>query len=264
MTTRVSPASDTTERNRLVEQHLYLVPYLARRFQGWQSSNLDLDDLLQEGYLGLMRAVERFDPHRLNPATGQPYQFSTYATAFIRGRMLWAIRTRTQGLSLPEHIAGQIAHLERVRREYWLQQQREPSVEELAAALERPSSHIVLLMEAQQVKSLDEAPAYYDEAEDEVKRLADLLVAPDPLPEREQQAEVSHLLQYLYPDERRIITCRYQLGQETRYGIDEIPVPYVEVARQLHLTRERVKALEARALRKMRYWAERPRFERGK
>jgi RNA polymerase sigma factor (sigma-70 family) len=210
-----------------------------------------------------MRAVERFDPHKRNPATGQPYQFSTYATAFIRGRMLWAIRTRAQGLSLPEHIAQQIAHLERVRREYWLHQQREPSVAELVAALQRPAAQILLLLEAQQVKSLDEAPAYYDEGEDEVKRLADLLVAPDPLPEREQQAEVSHLLRYLYPDERRVIACRYQLGQETCYGIDEIPVSYVEVARLLHLTRERVKTLEERALRKMRYWAEQPRFERG-
>jgi DNA-directed RNA polymerase sigma subunit (sigma70/sigma32) len=64
---------------------------------------------------------------------------------------------------------------------------------------------------------------------------------------------VSNLLHYLYPDERRVIVCRYQIGHETRYGIEEIPLPYIEVARQLHLTRERVKTLEERALRKMRY-----------
>jgi RNA polymerase sigma factor (sigma-70 family) len=72
MTMRVSPGPDIQQRNRLVEQHLYLVSYLARRFQSLRSSNLDLDDLLQEGYLGLIRAVERFDPHKINPATGQP------------------------------------------------------------------------------------------------------------------------------------------------------------------------------------------------
>ena len=62
------------------------------------------------------------------------------------------------------------------------------------------------------------------------------------------------------PAERRVIVSRYQLGQETRYGIEDIPVPYTEVARQVQMTRERVKTIEVRALRKMRYWAERPLF----
>jgi DNA-directed RNA polymerase sigma subunit (sigma70/sigma32) len=70
-------------------------------------------------------------------------------------------------------------------------------------------------------------------------------------------------LQYLYPDERRVIACRYQLGQETRYSIEEIPLPYVEVARQLHLTHERVKTLEEQVLCKICSWAEQPQFGRG-
>ncbi len=91
-------------------------------------------------------------------------------------------------------------------------------------------------------------------------RIPWVLEAPDSMPHLEQQAEVTDLLKYLSPVERRVIVSRYQLGQETRYGIEDIPVPYTEVARQLQMTRERVKTVEERALRKMHYWAERPHF----
>ncbi|MGH2497872.1 MAG: sigma-70 family RNA polymerase sigma factor [Ktedonobacteraceae bacterium] len=273
MTEPISPSLATREedqqtaRNRLVEQHLFLVPFLAKRVHSPYQGGLDLEDLLQEGYLGLMRAAELYDPQKINPATGQPYRFSGYATWWIRQKILRALSTQSRTICLPNDVAEDLHRLKRVQREMWERWQREPSPEELATEMPCPPARIRLLLDIKEVKSLDEAlgsSSFSHDNDEEATTLADLLAAPDPLPrQREQQVEISDLLTYLSPEERRVIVCRYQLGQETRSGIEDIPLSYKEVARQVQKSSEHVKVVEERALRKMRYWAERPVFGKG-
>ena len=264
-TTIPSPTSqeEREARNQLVEHHLFLVPFLAQRFHSPHQHGLDLEDLLQEGYLGLMRAAELYDPQKINPSSGQPYRFSGYATWWIRQKILRALSTKSRMIGLPDAIALDLHRLGRVQQDLWVRWQRDASPEELAAAMACPTAHILLLLDIREVKSLDEVLSASFNDEEEAASLADLLAAPDLLPQREQQGEISELLQYLLPEERRVIVARYQLGQETHYGIEDIPIPYIEVARLVQRTSQHVKAVEERALRKMRYWAERPAFGKG-
>jgi RNA polymerase sigma factor (sigma-70 family) len=101
-------------------------------------------------------------------------------------------------------------------------------------------------------------------AEQEVTLLGDQLVAPDNCEQREQQREVAALLNHLSPRERQVIQTRYQLGPTGASNVEDIPLPYTEVSRQLGMTTGLVKAIETRALIKLRFWAERsPYVPRG-
>ena len=91
----------------------------------------------------------------------------------------------------------------------------------------------------------------------EVTRFGDQLAAPDDSEQREQQTAVAGLLKHLSPRERQVIQTRYQLGQAGAYNVEDIPLPYTEVSRQLGMTTGLVKTVEARAFLKMRFWAER-------
>jgi RNA polymerase sigma factor (sigma-70 family) len=245
-------------RNRLVEEHLYLVRFLARRFSAWRTPGLDIEDLIQEGYIGLIQAVEGYDPTKLNPQTNRPYTFATYASVTIRGVMLNALANKARTVYLPTYIWQDLVRLEHVRNELWVRLQREPSPEELAEVMQRTPAQIVRLLELREAKSLDEPLV---SSTDDGKSLGELLEAPATEQQtEEQQADVRHLLRYLYPEERRVIVCRYQLDPETASADEREPIPlhYIEVARRLQMSRERVQSIEKRALMKMRYWAERP------
>jgi DNA-directed RNA polymerase sigma subunit (sigma70/sigma32) len=99
-----------------------------------------------------------------------------------------------------------------------------------------------------------EQPVY---SEHEVTLVGDQLAAPDETGQREQHTEVADLLKHLSPRERQVIEIRYQLGPTGAYGVEDIPLSYTEVSRQLGMTTGLVKAVEARAFLKMRFWAER-------
>jgi RNA polymerase sigma factor (sigma-70 family) len=245
-------------RNRLVEEHFPLVRFQARRLFSWRTPGLDVDDLMQEGYIGLIRAVETYDPTKINPQTNKPYTFATYASTVIRSALLRALANKARTIYLPTYIWEEVVRLERLRNELWLRLQREPALDELAEAMHNTPAHIARLLEIQETKSLD---ASLVSADEDAWSLADLLVAPEPEQQtEEQQADVRHLLRYLHPEERRVIVCRYQLDPETASADerDALPLPYIEVARRLQMSRERVASIEKRALMKMRYWAERP------
>ncbi len=244
-------------RNRLVEQHLYLVNFLANRFRGRRFAGLDLDDLIQEGYIGLMRAAELYDPEKINPDTGRPYRFSAYASRTILGVIFNALARKGRSIQVPQYIWVDLIHLERAQSECWLRLQREPSLDELAEAMQRTPAQVMRLLEIREVQSLD-APLFssYD---DDATSLADQLEAPDLTLQRERRTEIADLLQYLSREERSVIECRYQLGHEAGgERSEDIPLTYVEVARRLQMTREHTQTVEKRALMKMHYWAERP------
>jgi RNA polymerase sigma factor (sigma-70 family) len=113
---------------------------------------------------------------------------------------------------------------------------------------------VLVLLHLQHEPVSLEQPVY---SEQEVTLVGDQLAAPDETEQREQQTEVADLLKHLSPRERRVIEARYQLGQTGAYGVEDIPLPYTEVSRQLGMTTGLVKAIETRALMKLRFWAER-------
>ena len=244
--TRQQPASAT---DTLVEHHLGLVMHLAKRYAGSYQGHhiLDLEDLYQEGVLGLMHAAEKFDARK-------GFRFSTYATHWIRWAIGQAIMNESRTMRLPTTIWSASGRLARAQTALWQQYQREPSLDELAAVMQCAKEQVLVLLHLQHEPVSLEQPVY---AEHEVTRFRDQLAAPDETEQREQRTEVADLLTHLSPRERQVIQIRYQLGQEATAGMEDIPLSYTEVSRQLGMTTGLVKAIETRALLKMRFWAER-------
>jgi RNA polymerase primary sigma factor len=233
----------------LVEDHLGLVMHLAKRYAGsYQGQHLlDLEDLYQEGVLGLLHAAEKFDVRK-------GFRFSTYATYWIRWAIGQAIMNESRTIRLPTTIWPALHHLARAQDALWQQQQHEPSLDELAAVMQCEKEQVLVLLHLQHEPVSLEQPVY---AEQEATLVGDQLAVPDDSEQREQQTEVAELLNHLSPRERRVIQTRYQLGPTGAYSVEDIPLPYTEVSRQLGMTTGLVKAIETRALLKLRFWAER-------
>ena len=240
------PASTPSIR---VEDHLGLVMHLAKHYAGSYQGHdiLDLEDLYQEGVLGLLHAAEKFDARK-------GFRFSIYATWWIRWAIGQAIMHESRTIRLPTTIWPALQRLARAQALLWQQQQHEPSPDELAEVMQYPKEYVLLLLQLQHEPVSLEQPVY---SEEEVTLIGDQIAAPDDSKQREQQQEVAALLTHLSPQERRVIQTRYQLGQEATASIEDIPLPYTEVSRQLGMTTELVKATETRTLLKLRFWAER-------
>jgi len=231
----------------LVEHHLGLVVHLAKRYAGSYQGHhiLDLDDLVQEGVLGLMHAAEKFDARK-------GFHFSTYAAYWIRWAIGQAIMYESRTIRLPTTIWSASGRLVRAQAAFWQQYQREPSLDELAEAMQCPKEQILVLLQFQHELVSLEQPAY---SEHEVTLVGDQLVAPDDTQQREQHTEVAELLKHLSPREQQVIKTRYQLGLTA--NTEDIPLPYTIVGQELGMTPGLVKAIETRALMKLRFWAER-------
>lgn len=234
-------------RMLVVEDHLGLVARIARRYaRNYQGHHtMDLEDLIQEGTIGLMRAIEKFDD-------AKGCKFSTYAVYWIRQAIGQAIENESRIMRLPSPIWQALRRLVRAQAVLWQQKQREPSLDDLAKELRLEREEVLALLHLQQEPVSLEQPIY---SEDGNTLLEDLLEAPDDTRAREQQTEVADLLKYLTPQERQVIETRYQLGQTA--NAENIPLPYMEVGRQLGMTPGLVKTMEERAFMKMRFWAER-------
>ncbi len=233
----------------VVEHHLGLVVHIAKRYaRSYQGHHiLDLDDLVQEGVLGLMHAAEKFDAHK-------GFRFSTYATHWIRWAIGQAIMNESRTIRLPTTIWSASGRLVRAQAALWQQQQREPSLDELAEVMQCEKEQVLVLLQLQHELVSLEQPMY---SEQEVTLFGDHIAAPDDTEQREQHTEVAQLLKHLSPRERQVIQTRYQLGQATTCSMENIPVPYTEVSRQIGMTTGLVKATETRALMKLRFWATR-------
>ncbi len=243
----VGPQTTTTQR--LIEDHLGLVERIARCYQG---HGLDLDDLIQEGRLGLIQAAKKFDATR-------GYLFSTYAPYWVRQAITLAIANQARLIRLPTSLWwGELKHLAQAQGKLWQEHGREPSLDELAASTGYERQQVVLLLQAQQEVLSLEAPFPHTNAGEEGQHLADLLEAPaDPSTAGEPPTTIADVLKYLTPQEQRVVVCRFQLGQDAGHGVEDIPLPYTVVGRQLGMTRRLVVAVEARAFAKLRFWLER-------
>ena len=234
---------DEEAKKRLIESNLRLVMAITRNYT---KANVPLLDLIQEGNLGLIRAVEKFD-YRLG------FKLSTYATWWIRQAITRALADQGRTIRLPVHVADQVRRLLRARRQLAQKYNREPTLAELARETQQSEERVRELLELVENPVSLETPVGDGES-----LYGDLIEDVHALAPHEQSAEqargreLAGALEQLNPRMRRVLSLRFGLDGES-------PQTLEEVGTQLGITRERVRQLETRALRELRQAASGPR-----
>ncbi|MEA3335375.1 MAG: sigma-70 family RNA polymerase sigma factor [Chloroflexota bacterium] len=225
-------------RRRMIESNSRLVISVAKRYIG---HGVPFLDLIQEGNLGLMRAVDKFDPER-------GYKFSTYATWWIRQAVSRAVSDQGRTIRLPVHMSEKLLKLRRTSQEMEQSLGREPTPEELALALELPAERVHRYLRTA-VRPLSLEQPVGEEEESTLGQFIEDDDSPEPS-ERAEQAllreRLNDLLDTLQPREERILRLRYGLLDGHTYTLQE-------VGEMFGLTRERIRQIEQEALARLRH-----------
>jgi RNA polymerase primary sigma factor len=223
-------------KRELMEANLRLVVSVAKRYLG---SDLSLLDLVQEGNIGLMKAVDRFQYRR-------GFKFSTYATWWIRQAITRAIADHSRTIRIPVHMVETLNRISRVNRNLVNEMGREPTPEELAQHTGVPAKKVRLILESSRRPLSLETPIGED------SQLGDFLEdksagSPnDSLLGQDLTNQVERALATLSPKEKEILRLRFGIGEEGEHTLEE-------VGRRFSVTRERIRQIEAKALRKLRH-----------
>jgi len=233
---------DTQARDRLVEANMRLVINIARSYR---TSLIPIEDLIQEGAIGLMTAAERFD-------ASKGYRFSTYATHWIRQSISRAIDNKSKAIRIPAHVSESLRKIERIRSAYVREIGEDPTPEQIAQEMGVSVRKVNLLLQAnQEPVSLDMLVGDEDSAS-----LASLLndaTAHNPqdvVITAEIQEVLNNLLQILTPREREVMSQRMGFEGDAAHVLQEI-------GEKLQISRERVRQIELQAIRKLKYAARR-------
>ncbi|MBT8150865.1 MAG: RNA polymerase sigma factor RpoS [Gammaproteobacteria bacterium] len=234
---RLALSGDEAGRKRMIESNLRLVVKISRRYL---NRGLSLLDLIEEGNLGLIRAVEKFDPDR-------GFRFSTYATWWIRQTIERAIMNQTRTIRLPIHVVKELNVYLRAARELSQKLDHEPSADEIADLLDKPVTDVKRMLKLnERVTSLD-APIGHESDRTIVETIADTRVS-DPseiLQDSNLRNSVNRWLDDLSEKQREVIVRRFGLrGHET--------ATLENVGAEIGLTRERVRQIQVEALRRLK------------
>ena len=229
--------TNSPAKQEFIKANLRLVFLFAKRYKG---RGVSFEDLVQEGNIGLLKAVEKFDPER-------GYKFATYATWWIRQAITMAIAHQARVIRTPVHMVDKIGKINYIKQRFLNQFGREPTIEEIAERMCISTKAVQKILGSLQKTISIETPISPEGSD----KLIDLIeddnaISPeDPLNNKNAVRLVRDLLSCLTPKEQKVIKMRYGLGYDDEHILREI-------GKEFDVTRERIRQIQVKAIRKMK------------